>query len=112
MKDKGIQLADSASGLQTIDLKIDVVRDAEGLITQGLVIGDILNQNQALILLASPGEFKFNPTLGVSIQDLLLDDDYLRFRHRIHEHLTKDGMKVKQVELSINKPLKIEASYE
>lgn len=110
MKDKAIQLTDGNS--ETIDLKIDVIRDENGLIIQGLVIGDTMNQNQAIIIISNPGEFKFNPTIGVAIGDLLLDDDYLRFRHRIREHLTKDGMKVKSVELSKDKPIKIEASYE
>ena len=112
MKDRGIQLADSTTGLQAIDLKIDVVRDADGLITQGLVVGNTLNQNKAIILIANPGEFNFNPTLGVAIDELLLDDDYLRFQHRITEHLSKDGMKVKSVELSKGKPLIIDAGYE
>jgi hypothetical protein len=110
MKDSGMQLSDGNS--HTIDLKIEVVRDADGLITQGLVVGNTMNQNQALILIANPGELKLNPTLGVAIGDLLLDDDFLRFRHRISEHLAKDGMKVKSVELSKDKPLKIESSYE
>ena len=110
MKDLAIQLTDGNS--ENIDLKIDVVRDTNGLITQGLVIGNTLRQNQAIILIVNPGELKFNATLGVAIGDLLLDDDYLRYRHRIREDFTKDGMKVKSVELSKQTPLKIEASYE
>ncbi len=112
MKNKGIQLTDSSTGLQNIDLKIDVVRNVDGLIMQGLVVGDTMNQNQAMIIIANPGEFKFNPTLGVAINELVLDDDYLRFRHRIREHLIKDGMKVKNVNFYPNQPLEIEATYE
>ncbi|AOW08751.1 hypothetical protein [Flavobacterium gilvum] len=112
MKNRGIQLNDSASALENIDLKIDVIRDADGLITQGLVIGEIMNQNQALMLIANPGEFKFNPTLGVAIDELILDNDYLRMRHRIREHFAKDGLIVKNIELSEGKPLIIDASYE
>lgn len=112
MKNKGIQLTDSARGLQNIDLKIDVVRNVDGLIMQGLVVGDTMNQNQAMIIIANPGEFKFNPTVGVAINELVLDDDYLRFRHRIREHLIKDGMKVKNVNFYPNQPLEIEATYE
>lgn len=112
MKNLGIQLNDSTTGIETIDLKIDVKRDANGLITQGLVVGNIMSQTQAMILIASPGEFKFNPTVGVAIDELLLDDDYLRMRHRIRENLEKDGMKVKSVDLFKDIPLKIEASYE
>ena len=110
MKDKAIQLTDGT--LQDIDLKIEVVRDSDGLITQGLVVGDTMNQNQALILIANPGEFKFNPKMGVAIDELLLDNDYLRFRHRIREHFAKDGLVIKSIQLSEGKPLLIEASYE
>lgn len=110
MKDRGIQLTDGT--LNDLDLKIEVVRGSDGLITQGLVIGDTMNQNQALILIANPGEFKFNPTIGVAIDELLLDNDYLRFRHRIREHFEKDGLKVRSIQLSEGKPLLIDASYE
>lgn len=110
MKNRGIQLTDGNQ--EAFDLKIEVQRDSKGLITQGLVIGDTMNQNQALILIANPGEFKFNPTIGVAIDELLLDNDYLRFRHRIREHFEKDGLIVNSIQLSEGKPLKIEASYE
>lgn len=112
MKNIGIQINDSTNSLESIDLKIDVIRDTDGLITQGLVVGDIMNQNQALILIANPGEFKFSPTLGVAIDELILDNDYLRMRHRIREHFAKDGLKVKSLQLSEGKPLIIDASYE
>lgn len=112
MKDKGIQLNDSSNALEKIDLKIDVKRNSDGLITQGLVIGNTLNQNKALIIIANPGEFCFNPTLGVAINNMLLDDDYLRYKHRIREHLSKDGMTVKAIEFSKDKPLLIDAKYE
>lgn len=111
MKDRAIQLNDSVNSLENIDLKIKVIR-VGGLITQGLVIGNTLNQNQALIIISNPGEFAFSPTLGVAIDELILDNDYLRMRHRIREHFAKDGMKVKNVELSENRPLKLDASYE
>jgi hypothetical protein len=112
MKNRGIQLNDSTNALESIDLKIDVIRGTDGLITQGMVVGDTMNQNQALILIANPGEFKFNPTLGVAIDELILDNDYLRMRHRIREHFAKDGLNVKSLQLSEGKPLLIDASYE
>lgn len=110
MKDRGIQLTDGT--LNDIDLKIEVVRGSDGLITQGLVIGDTMNQNQALILIANPGEFKTEPTIGVAIDELIFDNDYLRFRHRIREHFEKDGLKVQSIQLSEGKPLLIDATYE
>ena len=112
MKNLGIQLTDSVTGIESIDLKVVVVRGSDGLINQGLVVGDILAQNQALILIANPGEFQFNPTIGVALDELILDNDYLRFRHRIRDHFAKDGLKVKTLDLSENKPLNIDASYE
>lgn len=112
MKNRGIQLEDTLDELQGIDLKINLIRDTSGLIAQGLVIGEIMRQNQAMIIVANPGEFKFNPTLGASIGELILDNDYLRMRHRIRENLEKDGMKVKILDLYENKPLLIDASYE
>jgi hypothetical protein len=111
MKGIGIQLNDSVNVLESVDLKVTLVTEG-GLITQGLVVGNTLNQNQALIIMANPGEFPFSPTLGVAIDELLLDNDYLRMRHRIREHLAKDGMKVKKLEFSKNKHLEIEAYYE
>lgn len=110
MKDKGIQLTDGNQ--EQVDLKIDVLRDANGLITQGLVVGNTMKQNQAMILIANPGEFKFNPTLGVAFDELLLDHDYLRMRHRIQEHFSKDGLKIKNIQLAEGKQFLIEASYE
>ena len=112
MKNIGIQLNDSQDGAENIDLKINVIRGGDGLITSGLAVGNVLRQNQAIIIIANPGEFPFNPTLGVAIDELLLDNDYLRIRHRIREHLAKDGMKVRTLEFSENKPMQLEAYYE
>jgi len=112
MKSNAIQLTDSTDGVDSIDLKIDVKRDSNNLITDGLCVGNTMPQNQALMLIANPGEFMFNPTIGVAIGDLLLNDDYLRFRHRIREHFAKDGLVVKSVQLDGQKPLLIEADYE
>ncbi len=112
MKTKGIQLIDNSDTGILLDLKVEVIRDADGKISQGLVIGNTMNQNKALILIANPGEFSFSPTLGVAIDELILDDDYLRFRHRIREHFAKDGLIVKTIQLSKGKPLDIEANYE
>lgn len=111
MKGFGLQLNDSGSG-EAMDLKIDPKRDVDGKIISGLVLGNTLEQNKALILLAQPGDFKFRPDLGVGIEDLLLSENYLEFRHRIREHLAKDGMRVEVLELYKNKPVKIEANYD
>lgn len=112
MKDYAIQLNDSQNGVESIDLKIKVVHAPGGKIESGLVVGNTLRQNQALIIIANPGEFPFSPSLGVAIDELLLDNDYLRMRHRIKEHLAKDGMRVRSIDFSENKPMQLEANYE
>ena len=75
MKNRAIQFIDNADEGTVLDLKIQPVRDAQGLIVSGVVIGDTLQQNKAFILLAQPNDFKANPTLGVGIEDILLDSD-------------------------------------
>lgn len=110
-KDKGLQLNDNTTTGEILDLKIEVVKDAEGKIKSGLIVGNTLQQNQALILITQPGENKFNPDLGVGIADMLLDHDYLNYRHRIREHYAKDGLKVSHLDLYENKPLRIDANY-
>lgn len=110
-KDRGIQLNDNTSTGQILDLKVEIKKDAEGKITQGLVVGDTLNQNQALILINQPGENKFNPQIGVGIADVLLSHDYLGYRHKIRNQYNLDGLRIKRLDLYNNKPLVIDASY-
>ncbi len=110
-KHKGIQLNETNENGQILDIKIDVKRDAQGKIIQGMLIGNVLEQNKALILITHQGENKFNPDLGVGIEDLLLSEDYLEFRHRIREHFAKDGLKITRLDLYPNKPIQIDAEY-
>lgn len=97
--------------LKNYDLAIDVQKDASGLITSGLMVGDILAQNQAIILNMHPGELKGNPTLGVGIADILLDDDPLKWRIKIRESLELDRQSVKKIEITTSS-LKLESEYE
>lgn len=112
MKGIGIQLIDNTDDGDLMDAKVVVTRDGDNKIISGLVVDAVKSQNQSLIIIANPGEFFFKPTLGASIDNLLLDNDYLRTRHRIREHLAKDGMKVKKLDLYEGKPFVIEADYE
>jgi hypothetical protein len=112
MKNKGIQVIDNSNEGTILDLKIIPVRNSSGLITQGLIVGDTLEQNIAMILTAHQGNFKFNPDLGVGLGDLVLSNEFSEYRHKTRAHLAKDGLKVKQLVLYENKPFKIDASYE
>jgi len=112
MKSIGIQLTDNAGAGEIFDLKINVLRDADGKIISGMNVGDTLEQNKTIILVAHPGDLKANPDLGVGLEDILLSSDYLAFRHRIREHFAKDGLVVETLDFSENRPLKIIANYE
>ncbi|WP_236025490.1 hypothetical protein [Flavobacterium geliluteum] len=111
MKNIGLQLIDNNDTGEIKDLKIVPVRDASNKIVSGLVIGPVMEQNIAIMLLAHQGELKFRPDLGVGIEDIVLSEDYLVFRHRIREHLKKDNLIVSQLDLFADKPFKIIAEY-
>lgn len=99
-------------GIQLIDYEpdIDVVKDGDGKIVQGLVVGDITAQNQALILRIHKGEQKENPSLGCGIEDMLLDSDPLYWRTEIREQLEMDGQSVNSIEIG-NDSITIDANY-
>ena len=105
MKGTGILLNDD------YDLQVSVVKDANGKIVNGLVLGNTLYQNQAVILQAQPGEIKELPVLGVAISDVVLDNDFLSWRRRIRRHMELDGQTVNEVKFDLNKNLVIDAGY-
>ncbi len=76
---------------------IQLQRDASGRILSGLVLGETLPQNQALILLLHQGELKESPVVGCGISDMLLDHQPLLWRTRIREQLEMDGQTVDKV---------------
>lgn len=100
---KGIQMID-------YDLDIKVVNDASGRIASGLVVGDILHQNQALILVMHKGDLKDDVSVGVGIDRMLLDNDWLGWEREIRDQLEMDGQKVEEVKVN-SKTIKIKASY-
>ncbi|WP_234111466.1 hypothetical protein [Chryseobacterium sp. R2A-55] len=110
-KDTGIQFIDSTD-LSRYDLKIKVVKDEFGMIVSGFVIGKTLEQNMASILIAEPGDFKGDLTLGVGLRSALLDEDLLKYRHAIKEHFAMDGINVKHLDLYNLQKFSIDAEYE
>jgi len=87
-----------------------VVKDSSGRIVSGLTVGDILHQNQALILLFHKGDLKDDVSVGVGIDRMMLDNDRLSWSREIREQLEMDGQKVKDVTIS-ETTIKIDASY-
>lgn len=100
------------NGIRTedYDIKIDVQKGLDGRIISGLEIGDILRQNQALILVMHKGELKENPSVGVGISDIINDHQLDKWRAEIREQMEMDGQKVDSVKLD-NYGLTIEAGY-
>lgn len=76
----------------------------------GIVVGDILRQNQALLLMLHKGELKERPSVGVGISDMLLDNDPIYWRTAIREQLEMDGQHIGSVKIS-RTGIQIEATY-
>lgn len=111
MKGFAIQLNDNNDSGEVLDLKIEPVRGADGKIISGLVIGNTLEQNKALILVSNQGELKLRPQIGVGIDSAILSEEYLEFRHRIRRHFAMDGLRVTRLDLYMNKPFRVDANY-
>ena len=86
----GIQLTD-------YDIAVKVKRDKYGKIISGLQVGDILHQNQALILSVRKGELKENPSVGVGLEDYLLSENLTALQNEIRQQLEMDGQTVTSV---------------
>jgi hypothetical protein len=96
----GIQIAWSANGTVL-----------EPTVSGGhLALGDVLEQNQALILMLHRGELKERPAVGVGISDMLLDNDPIYWRTQIREQLEMDGQTVGSVVLT-STGVTIESTY-
>lgn len=100
---KGIQLDD-------YDLEIKVERDKYGKIISGLVVGDTLHQNQALLLGIRKGELKENPSIGVGISDMFLTHNLADVRNEIRQQLELDGQTVNKIIVTPTQ-LMIDAHY-
>lgn len=100
------------TGIQCIDydMAIDVRRDNAGRISGGLVLGDILYQNQALILALHKGDLKSDVSVGVGIDRMLLDNERLTWTREIREQLELDGQRVENVEIT-SKEIILNARY-
>lgn len=75
------------------DLKVQVVRDAEGLIVQGLVVGENDGDCVRLIVESNKGEFKEFPVVGVGELYLKSVGRVSEMRADIMTQLELDGYK-------------------
>ncbi len=83
--------------LDNNDLAIQPVRDANGLITSGLVLGDTAYQECSLIIESHKGEFKEYPSLGFGIDSYLKQTtkDMTRFVTDLKKELKSDNKDAK-----------------
>lgn len=91
------------------DLDLEIKRDG-GKITQGMRLAETTHQNQALILVANPGEYKEHPALGVGLSNIVNDHELSSWRKRIREQIEADGQRISKLELT-ESGLNLEAEY-
>lgn len=99
-------------GITLIDYEVVIQphRGPDRKIISGLVIGDTLHQNQALILHLHKGELKERPMAGCGISDMLLDNDPIYWRTLIREQLEMDRQTVTNIKIT-TKSIEIDAQY-
>lgn len=100
---KGIQLTD-------YDIAVKVKRDRFGQIVSGLMVGNILHQNQAVILTMRKGDLKENPSVGVGLPDMVLEHDLMAIRNEIRQQLELDGQTVNLIKVT-ESSIVIDAKY-
>lgn len=100
---KGIQLTD-------YDIAVKVKRDRFGRIESGLIVGDILHQNQAIILTMRKGDLKENPSIGVGLPDMALEHNLMAVRNEIRQQLEMDGQRVNSINVT-SAAVQIDANY-
>ncbi len=77
-----------------------------------LVVGRSDEQHQELLLVATKGDFKQHPDVGVDIASFLNDDNVQEMLNEVRRQFTNDGMTVVSVNYDeITKNLEFDASY-
>lgn len=111
MKNIGLQLKLED---ETLVPEMQLTYDTSGKILSGWKLGDIQAQNEALILMSQPGEWKEFPTLGVGLGNALLSvhKDLSLFRREIRRCYKMDGLAIKQLDVYDLKNVHIKARYE
>jgi len=75
------------------ELAINVVRDENGLITSGLVVGNSIDQDAVIILKLQQGDLKEDPLLGPGLTKFIRGGvDKSQIDNRIRQHFTRGGI--------------------
>jgi hypothetical protein len=91
------------------DILLNTTHDLD-IANGDLPIGESTLQNQDLLLMTNKGEWKENPTIAVGAAGFLKDEEEAGLMAEIKTQFEKDGMKVKQIEITEEK-LNIDANY-
>lgn len=91
------------------DILLDETGDLK-IVNGDIVIGESTNQHQRLMLLASKGNFKQVPLIGVGLIDYLNDENPGALKTEIRKQLTSDYQLIKRLEI-VNGQINIEAIF-
>ena len=75
------------------ELAVNVVRDANGLIVSGLVVGSSIDQDAVMVLKLHQGDLKEDPLLGPGLTKFIRGKvDKSQIDNRIRQHFTRAGI--------------------
>lgn len=92
---------------------IDIAQNTDGDVemTDDIVLTESTEQHKRDLLLASQGDFKQTPTIGIDCVAFLHDTDPSDFLRTVRKQCEKDGMRVSNVSYNAQGELTIDAEY-
>lgn len=93
---------------------IDILQTSDGdvQLTDDLAWADPTEQHKRDLLLASQGDYKESPAVGVDCVAFLHDTDPADFLRTVRKQCEKDGMRVDAIEYDTSGELTIDAQYD
>lgn len=80
------------------------------LTSGSMALMEVTHQNQAMLLIARPGEYKEFPTIGIGLPDMLMDHELSGWRRRIIEQVEADGQRISKIQITTT-GVDLEAKY-
>jgi hypothetical protein len=75
-------------------------------------IGESTDAHQLSLMLSVKGDYKETPVVGMSLVDLLNDDQVLDARQEIQKQMELDGMTVNSLKLTADGKITFDAEYD
>jgi len=95
----------------TTDILFDDQMGDLACVNGDFVISDATCQHQKDLLVASEGEYKFDPVVGVGLYEFLDDEDSGDMMRKVRIQFGKDGMNVKSAKINNAGIIEIDAPY-